>query len=173
MTVTIPSGISGVNYLWQDGSTNPDFTTTQSGVFILEVSNLCGTDTDTIAVDISGVPPVVDLGADTVLCEGVTLQLISSADAITTITWQDGSSLPTYLVSTAGTYILSETNRCGDATDSVVVDYLAAPMPFSLGRIPHFARGICSIGFTKYHFHDGMAGRQQSKHPAGRCCGHL
>lgn len=132
-TVTIPSGISGVNYLWQDGSTNPDFTTTQSGVFILEVSNLCGTDTDTIAVDISGVPPVVDLGADTVLCEGVTLQLVSTADAITTITWQDGSSLPTYLVSTAGTYILSETNRCGDAADSVVVNYLAGPMPFSLG----------------------------------------
>ncbi|MBL0006220.1 MAG: hypothetical protein IPP25_03265 [Saprospiraceae bacterium] len=56
-TVTIQSGISGVNYEWQDGSTNPDFTTTQSGVFILEVNNNCGSATDTIVVDISGVPP--------------------------------------------------------------------------------------------------------------------
>ena len=47
-TVTIPSGISGVNYEWQDGSTNPDFTTTQSGVFILEVINNCGS-----AIDLS------------------------------------------------------------------------------------------------------------------------
>lgn len=133
MTVTIPSGISGVTYLWQDGSTNPDFTTTQSGVFILEVSNLCGTDSDTIAVDISGVAPSVDLGPDTVLCEGVMLQLTSSADDITSITWQDGSSLPTFLVSVAGTYVLAETNRCGDATDTVVVGYLAAPVPFTLG----------------------------------------
>ena len=132
-TVTIQSGISGVNYLWQDGATTPVYTTTQSGVFILTVNNSCGADTDTIAVDISGVPPTPVLGPDTTLCEGVTLVLISSADAETSIEWQDGSSAPTFTVSSPGTYTLAESNRCGDAADTMTVDYLDAPDPFTLG----------------------------------------
>jgi gliding motility-associated-like protein len=131
--VTIPSGISGVNYLWQDGSSSPDFVTAVSGTFILNVSNNCGTDADTINVDISGVPPSPALGPDTTLCEGITLLLTSDADAITSIQWQDGSSAPTFSVSTPGTFILSESNRCGDAADTIIVDYLDAPDPFSLG----------------------------------------
>ena len=132
-TVTIPSGISGVNYLWQDGSTDPQFVTTQSGEFILQVSNNCGTDADTIVVDISGIPPTPTLGNDTTLCEGVSLQLLSNADSQTSIEWQDGSSNLSFNVTTAGTYTLSESNRCGDAVDTIVVSYLDAPDPFSLG----------------------------------------
>jgi len=132
-TVTIQSGISGVNYAWQDGSTDPDFTTTQSGVFILAVNNNCGSATDTIVVDISGVPPTPVLPADTTLCEGITLTLTSTADAETTIEWQNGSSAPTFTVSTAGVYTLSESNRCGDAADTITVAYLDAPDPFTLG----------------------------------------
>jgi gliding motility-associated-like protein len=132
-TVTILSGISGVDYAWQDGSTNPDFTTTQSGTFILHVSNNCGSDVDTILVDISGVPPTPALGQDTTLCEGMIIVLQSNADAETTIEWQNGSGNPSFSVSVAGTYILSESNRCGDAADTIVVAYLDAPDPFSFG----------------------------------------
>ena len=131
-TVTIPSGISGVNYVWQDGSINPEFTTSQSGTIILNVSNNCGTDTDTIVVDISGVPPTVVLVGDTTLCEGTTLTLTSDAGTGTHIEWQDGSSTPTFIVSSAGMYSLSESNRCGDASDSVSVAYVDAPDPFLL-----------------------------------------
>ena len=132
-TVIIPSGISGVTYEWQDGSALPQYTTTTSGTFSLEVSNSCGSATDTIVVDISGVPPTPDLGTDTTLCEGISLVLISTADVETDVLWQDGSDALTYVVNTPGTYILSESNRCGDAADSIVVGYLDAPDPFSLG----------------------------------------
>ncbi len=131
--VTIQSGISGVNYMWQDGSTDSDYTTTQSGEFILNVSNSCGSDADTLVVDISGVPPVAALGSDTTLCEGVRLNLISNADAETTIEWQDGSSAHSFLVSSAGMYTLSESNRCGAAADTINIDYLDLPDPFSFG----------------------------------------
>ncbi len=132
-TVTIQSGISGVNYAWQDGSTGPDFTTTQSGVFILDVNNNCGSVSDTIVVDISGVPPTPVLPADTSLCEGISLTLTSTANAETTIEWQNGSSSPTFTVTTAGVYTLSESNRCGNAADTITVAYLDAPDPFTLG----------------------------------------
>jgi gliding motility-associated-like protein len=132
-TVTIPSGISGVDYVWQDGSVDPQYVTTQSGVFILQVSNNCGTDSDTLVVDISGVPPSPVLGPDTTLCEGIFLVLSSAADAETSVEWQDGSSALSYTVSAAGVFILSESNRCGDASDTIAISYLDAPASFTLG----------------------------------------
>jgi gliding motility-associated-like protein len=131
--VTLSPGISGVSYLWQDGSVGPDYTTTSSGEIILTVSNNCGTDTDTVLVDISGVAPTPALGPDTVLCEGAKLILTSAADAETSIIWQDGSSASTFTVTAAGTYTLAVTNRCGDASDTIMVSYLDAPDPFTLG----------------------------------------
>jgi gliding motility-associated-like protein len=131
--ITIPSGISGVSYLWNDGSTNPNFVTAVSGEFILQVSNACGTDADTIVVDIHGTVPMVALGADTTLCEGVSLVLTSSADAETFVAWQNGSALPSFTVTTDGVYSLFESNHCGEATDTIVVSYIDAPNTFSLG----------------------------------------
>jgi gliding motility-associated-like protein len=131
--VTIQSGISGVDYTWQDGSNNPDYITTQSGIFILEVNNNCGSASDTIVVDISGVPPTPILPADTTLCEGLSMTLNATSDPETTIAWQNGSSLPTFTVTSAGVYILSESNNCGEAADTITITYLDAPEPFTLG----------------------------------------
>lgn len=131
--ITIPAGVSGVNYLWQDGSTASSFVTSVSSEVILQVSNSCGTDTDTVLVDIHGSIPVVNLGPDTSLCEGEILVLTSSADAETFVEWQNGSALASFVVSTAGVYSLYESNHCGEDTDTVSVSYNDAPDPFSLG----------------------------------------
>ncbi len=131
--ITIPSGISGVNYLWQDGSTSPDFVTAVSNTLILQVSNLCGIDADTLVVDIHGFAPNPQLGNDTTLCEGISLVLTSTADAETSIAWQDGSSQSTFNVSTPGLYSLHESNHCGNAGDTIVVAYIDAPDDFTLG----------------------------------------
>lgn len=132
-TITIPSGISGVTYLWQDGSGADEYVASASGWVHLTVTNLCGTDIDSVLVDISGVVPAPDLGPDTTLCEGESLLLTSIADANTTIAWQDGASSQNYLVTLSGTYTLTETNQCGTATDEVIVNYSPVPQPFSLG----------------------------------------
>lgn len=84
-------------------------------------------------VNISGVPPAPVLGPDTTLCEGISLVLSSAANAETSVEWQDGSALPNYTVTVAGIYILSESNRCGDASDTIAISYLDTPDPFTLG----------------------------------------
>ena len=131
--ITIMSDISGVNYQWQDGSTLSTFSTSVSGTFILNVSNLCGFDADTVVVDIQGQLPATDLGHDTLLCDGVTLALSSTADAETFVLWQDGSQGPNYTVTSAGLYTVSESNHCGVHADSIEVQYLSPPDPFELG----------------------------------------
>lgn len=131
--VTLVSNISGVNFSWQDGTTGASFATSSSGTYYLQVSNACGTDSDTVVVDIDGTPPMPSLGPDTMLCEGITLTLFANADAATTNIWQNGSAQPTFLVTNAGIYILTQTNRCGENTDSIVVAFQALPVDIELG----------------------------------------
>ncbi|HLF63280.1 MAG TPA: gliding motility-associated C-terminal domain-containing protein, partial [Saprospiraceae bacterium] len=136
--VTLDAGISGVEYLWHTStgsvSTDPELIVTISGIYYLQVSNACGTDSDTIVVDIHGTIPTPSLGADTSLCEGEVLLLISDADVETSVVWQDGSVLSEFVVSQAGTYSLTETNHCGSGVDTIVISYEAGPEAFDLGE---------------------------------------
>jgi gliding motility-associated-like protein len=132
--VTLLAGISGVDYLWQDGSTSPQYDVTTSGTYHLQVSNACGSDADTVLVDIHGTIPNPSLGADTSLCEGEVLLLTSNADTETSILWQDQSTGMQFLITGQGTYILSEQNHCGSASDTIIVTYGNAPLPFNLGE---------------------------------------
>jgi hypothetical protein len=131
--VTLNAGISGVSYLWQDGSTTPEYQTDVSGIFILQVSNSCGMDQDTIDLEISGVAPQLDLGLDTLLCEGEILLLNANPEVGTSVVWQDGSTSLTYAVTGPGIYSLAATNRCGTAHDTIQVSYEASPASFDLG----------------------------------------
>jgi gliding motility-associated-like protein len=45
------AGNSGASFLWQDQSTNSTFQVTQPGYYYVEISNACGTITDTVRVD--------------------------------------------------------------------------------------------------------------------------
>ncbi|MFZ1677207.1 MAG: gliding motility-associated C-terminal domain-containing protein [Saprospiraceae bacterium] len=132
-SVTVMSDITGVDFLWQDGSSGSSYTTTSSAVISLQVSNACGMDSDTIMVDVHGAPPLPDLGPDSTLCDGTTLTLLSNADSETTTTWQNGSTAPTFLVTQPGTFFLSQSNRCGENVDSIQITFRSLPVAVDLG----------------------------------------
>ena len=139
-TVTIQSDISGVMFEWQDGSTLPEYVVTQSGVYILAVSNNCGEDTDTIVVDMTGTVPLVALGADTLLCDDASLVLYAGTDVNTDVVWQDGSVADSFLLHNAGEYTLTAVNQCGEASDTILITVLNSPEVFTLGP----DTGLCS-----------------------------
>jgi gliding motility-associated-like protein len=73
--------------------------------------------------------PLLDLGADTMLCEGQHLLLnngVSSSGAI--YKWQDGSSSPTYDVSSPGLYFVQENDSGCSSSDSIIVGYKSKPV---------------------------------------------
>jgi len=131
-TVTIQSGVAGVQYTWQDGSTNSFYKVTNDAELTLHIANACGVDDDTIAIQFI-TPPDPNLGPDTLLCDHAMITLHSIVDLQTTTTWQDGSHNSDFIVNTPGLYSLQQSNFCGAITDSIVVDYKLMPSPFSLG----------------------------------------
>lgn len=161
--ITLVSDISGVNYLWQDGSTGSSFTASSSGIYYLQVSNNCGADVDSVNVDINGTPPDTELGPDTILCKGNTLLLTSTSDPGTSLLWQDGSSSSTFNVSSAGLYTLNESNHCGVNRDSVLVTFLDPPIDFNLGPDTTLCPGeslLLTVPYTGFtvKWQDGSTG---------------
>jgi gliding motility-associated-like protein len=132
--VTLEANVLGVTYYWQDGSVSSSYQASTSGLYIVQVSNACGMDTDSVQVDFNLILPKPALGADTTLCEGQSITLQSASGAGTTATWQDGSVGSMFQVMNGGVYTLTESNACGIVSDTVVIDFLAAPVPFDLGH---------------------------------------
>lgn len=66
--------IPNVTYLWQDNSTDSTFNIVQDGLFSVEISHYCGVYSDSILIN--ALPsPILNLGNDTVLCIGDSIQL--------------------------------------------------------------------------------------------------
>lgn len=78
---TIPLSAAGndlIAWLWQDGSTGPDFTVPDAGTFTVQTTDVCGNiQTDTLVVTIDS-STVVNIGADPFLCKGETVALSES-----------------------------------------------------------------------------------------------
>lgn len=126
-SLTLDATTAGASYLWQDGSTNPSFQVSQEGTYWVSIDvNGCVT-SDTVNVDFTDFP-VVDLGNDTLLCEGETLTL-DAATSNATYQWQDSSSGPTLTASQEGTYwVVVSVNGC-ETTDTVGVNFYVLQNP--------------------------------------------
>lgn len=131
--VVLHANVSGVEYKWHDGSTGQDLTVTSTGLYAVTVSNACGEDSDRVFVDFLTSEPVVQLGIDTILCEGDTYTLLGSGNPGHEYLWNDGSAASSLEVIAAGQYFLTETNQCGSASDTILIDFYHRPPDFYLG----------------------------------------
>lgn len=109
-------------YNWSNGQSSSTLTGDVAGSFTLNVTDVNGCEADgqtTISILTS---PVVDAGADQIVCEDqfpATVTATATADAIV---WNTGSTSVVLTANTAGTYILTGTNNNGcTAQDTVVI----------------------------------------------------
>ncbi|QKG56756.1 gliding motility-associated C-terminal domain-containing protein [Hymenobacter sp. BRD128] len=97
--------LAGSTYRWQDGSTSATYLAQASGIYTVRVTTPQGcTATASSRVQL-GQPPVVSLGADTLVCpNAVWILRTTPQPAGTLYSWQDGSTAPTYLAHGPGQY---------------------------------------------------------------------
>ena len=111
-----------LSYLWQDGSTDPDYIVRFDGLYKLSVSNECGEETDEVDIRYLPTPKASFFSRDTILCEDDEFVLDVSQGQSVTYTWQDGSTLPNFIVNQGGNYFVNVENDCGIAADTVSVE---------------------------------------------------
>ncbi|OWY19140.1 hypothetical protein C7N43_01755 [Sphingobacteriales bacterium UPWRP_1] len=124
---TLDATTAGVTYQWQDGSSNATFTANTPGAYWVQIANSCSSATDTVTVNYLNTP-FVQLAADTTLCPGETLFLNAQLpDASVSYLWNNGSTQPDFTVSEPGLYAVTLNNACGNASDSILVNYNQLP----------------------------------------------
>lgn len=124
-TLDLDATTLNATYLWSDGSTDATFTATISGTYWVQVTVACCIGSDTIVVDL-GVTANIDLGPDTALCPLEEL-VLQPATGAWTLTWQDGTTDPEYIVYEPGTYWVDASDGPCVVTDTIVVSALQLP----------------------------------------------
>lgn len=112
--------------IWQDNSTNFTYLVTQPGIYwvIMDINNCIKT--DTIHVNYNPLP-TVDVGNDSILCQGQTLTL-EATTLNATYLWQDNSTNQAYTVTQPGTYwVKVDVNNCS-IRDTININYTTSPI---------------------------------------------
>ncbi len=121
---------AAVRYLWQDGSSKPEFLVQAPGVYAVTVTDNCGNVfSNQITIEYYTLLTNIELGKDTILCTGETLLLDVTTPAGGTYRWQDGSSASTLLIQQPGIYQVTVADNCGNsAQDEIRIRYQDAPV---------------------------------------------
>ncbi|MFT6323232.1 MAG: gliding motility-associated-like protein [Halieaceae bacterium] len=134
-TLCVGSSISlfmqaaNASYIWSNNQVSSLLMANQDTTYWGTTTNICGSASDTITIEIDSFL-IVDLGPqDTVLCTGDTYNLSSNIIGNSYL-WNNGNTLNTTQINTVYTYKLSVTNVCGTFTDTINVDYDTSPITY-------------------------------------------
>lgn len=109
-------------YLWQDGFNGPQRAVLSDDNFAVTVTTFCESQSDQMNV-LFIVESLSDLGPDTTLCPGETLDFDLTIPGAT-YRWQDNTDKPIYTVAQSGDYAVTVTTACNTFNDDISVEIL-------------------------------------------------
>lgn len=115
--------------------------------------------------------PAVDLGADLGICDGQSV-VLDATNRQATYLWQDGATVPTYTAISSGTYSVTVTNACGQASDAVAISLLSGAPAVELGADTTLCAGEqlvldATAEEAAYLWQDGSTGPTHAVSSAG------
>jgi len=127
-TLLADAGNPGSSYLWSTGATTQSIViATQSGPYSVTITNPDGC-VSSDGMDVLFMPSiVVDLGADSVLCEGDVIQLDASNPGASYL-WDDGSTTPDMTVLEDRLVTVHVTNQYCHGSDQASFTFLPYPL---------------------------------------------
>ena len=118
-SLLLDAGEGYLSYLWQDGSNKAEYLVTDEGFYKVEVETICGFYTD--SVEVYFYEGNLDLGRDTILCDGEQL-LLYPGIGYSNYYWSNGSTDSILIVGEKGDYWLEAFDGFCYITDSIAVD---------------------------------------------------
>ncbi|HNK42247.1 MAG TPA: gliding motility-associated C-terminal domain-containing protein, partial [Flavobacteriales bacterium] len=125
-TITLDAGNPGCTWLWNTGATTPTIDVVSSGTYSVTVTNAMNCSGHFDAEVTFADPPVVDLGPDTVLCEGDVLTL-DAGNPGATYQWSNGQDTRTINVTSGGIYSVVVNNGLCTGTDGISTTFNQRP----------------------------------------------
>ena len=130
-----PLAVGSTNtFQWQNGSTNPTFQATTSGLYWVQASNSMGcTFRDSIQVTFQSIP-VFNLGRDSAICDKDTLTLNASGANATSYLWNNGATSSSIKAFLAGIYWCEATIGTCTFRDSLTIISVSPSPVVNLGN---------------------------------------
>ncbi|MCS7073407.1 MAG: T9SS type A sorting domain-containing protein, partial [Bacteroidia bacterium] len=130
-TSLIPS--PGYNqFIWNTGATTDTLQIQSGGLYILNASNPCGADIDSIIIQQLLAPsPAITVDRTPIFCDGDSVRLICQ-DGFSSYQWSTGQTTSSILVYDSGQYSVTVTNQAGCTGTSplfTVTEHPAPPIP--------------------------------------------
>lgn len=126
-SVMLDAGNAGSIYLWSEGSTTQTITVSVSDTFYVDVTNACGTASDTIVVTINSLPVIATSG-NVSICSGGNTMLCATGGL--NYSWSTGPTTSCITVSPSATTTYSVTgtdaNGCSGMA-AVTVNVIGGP----------------------------------------------
>lgn len=110
-------------YNWNTGATTTSITVSDSGLYILEVTSFCGTQTDSVYIALDSLPTYsFSIGNDTNIChEGKNVSVTLFADTILpNYSWSTGATTDSIVINTEGLYWLTTRYFCGNILSNTI-----------------------------------------------------
>ncbi len=162
-TVTAVGGLAAYTYSWSpSGATTDSITGAGPGTYVCTITDANGcTKTDTSVIANVGTSVIAGIvhATPTTFCQGDSV--ILSATGGGTYSWSTGATTDSLKVTAAGTYSVTVTNSCGNATASAVV--VISPLPVAvITGAANICKGdsvqLTASGGTSYLWNPGGAG---------------
>ena len=121
--------LNNSNYLWSNGATSTQNSTTTAGIFWLQVTNPLTQcfHRDTVFADFTTIPEV-HLGSDTTICEkGLDLSVANPNKSAYSYLWSTKQSSRSIYVTTEGSYFVKVSLGTCSAADTIVVKVKNTP----------------------------------------------
>jgi gliding motility-associated-like protein len=162
LTLNAGSALSGVQYLWQDNSSQPAYTVTQGGLYSVQLSVGPCAVSDTILVHQKVIAS--SLGDSVIPCGKQELLLDPKVGADVSVLWQNGSTAKTFNATKEGVYWIKLTEGDCSSTDTThlkkepcncIVVMPNAFSPNNDGRNDWFGPKIsCDVSDYKFMIYD-------------------
>jgi gliding motility-associated-like protein len=159
-SLLIDATTPSASYLWNTEATSSTIQVSDAGAYFVEVNIQGCLEYDTLLLAVSPIPPV-DLGLDSIICEGQSVVLDATL-ANATYQWQNNSTSATFTASVQGTYTVNVTVDGCTGTDSFDLDVIPLP-PLDLGPDRTICEGTnvaldVTVPGATYLWHDQSSG---------------
>ena len=127
-SVGATGGTMPYSYLWPNGDTTASVNNLAPGTYVVRVEDYHGCRAyASVTIGFVNPSPLIDLGTDTVICNGSSL-LLNAGAGFSSYLWSDNSTGQTLAVSAAGTYSVLVTNANGCQNfDAIMVSFVQCP----------------------------------------------
>jgi gliding motility-associated-like protein len=118
---------SATSYSWSSGQSTPTVNLTSAGIYTVTASNICGSNSATVNVIISGITPTLQISTNTQsICTGENAILTINSNS-TNYNWGNGANTQTISVTNAGVFSATVSNSCGSASSSIQIFSISIP----------------------------------------------